>query len=86
MTLARAAAPAPVREAAPALEAPSAQPAVQEDVRGALAGSGLVMIETAPGKAAPVAEEPAPAPLGRPRRVRPQASADESLVQVETRK
>jgi len=57
------------------------------DPKELLGDSGLVMVETDRSKAAvqPPAEEPQQ--LGRPRRERPKAEAqDETLEQVETRK
>ena len=57
------------------------------DSRALLESSGLVMIETDRAKAqfTPAAEEPQQ--LGRPRRERPKAAAqEEELQQVETRK
>jgi ribonuclease E len=88
VTLAPAAPPPPEPQPAPTLTAPSAPPGEprQPDVQGVLASSGLVMIETAPGKASLPHEEPASAPLGRPRRARSQSPVEEDLVQVETRK
>lgn len=66
-------------ERAPQIEAPRIDP------KEYLQSAGLQLVETRSGaRASEPAEEPAK--LGRPRRERPSASAEDSLVQVETRK
>ena len=90
VTLAPTAVQLPVPEAAPrpAPLVPAAAPPapVQAvDPGEQLANTGLVMIETAPGKAVADAPEAAPDHRGRPRRERPGTSAEQELVQVETR-
>lgn len=67
-------------EPAPHIEAPRIDP------KEYLSGAGLQMVETRSDavRASEPAEEPVK--LGRPRHEHPRSSADESLVQVETRK
>jgi hypothetical protein len=56
------------------------------DPKELLSSSGLQMVETDASKFVPVAPEPEPVRLGRPRRERPAVpAASEELVQVETR-
>jgi len=65
---------------------PAPQPeAPRVDTRAMLEGAGLQMVETRSDRApaTPPAEEPVQ--LGRPRRERPRAAAEEQLVQVETK-
>ena len=74
----------PVRAApAPAPE-PKPEPA-RLDTRDTLESAGLQMVETRPDGLRAPAPELQPTPLGRPRRERPRQSADEELVQVETK-
>ncbi len=63
--------------------APAAPPL---DLKEYLASSGLQMVETDASKARTPQPEPEPVKLGRPRRERPAAPAEQTLVQVETRK
>ena len=67
--------------------APSPAPAVTlTDARTELESVGLQMVETRAERASAPEPEAAVQPLGRPRRERPRASAeDETLVQVETK-
>jgi ribonuclease E len=68
-----------------AAELPAARPA-DLDLKEYLASSGLQMVETDASKARVPQPEPEPEKLGRPRRERPAAPVEETLVQVETRK
>lgn len=88
---AEVAAPAPVAESRPAIpvepamQAPMPPEPQRFDRQEYLATAGLQMVETKAGAAA--APEPvADMKLGRPRRQRSEAPAEESLVQIETRK
>lgn len=66
-------------------EEPRMEPKI--DAREALSSAGLMMVETDRSKAQPQPEPETPIHLGRPRRERPKAPAqDDELVQVETRK
>jgi len=65
--------PAPQPAPAPAEVRP---PEPRLDPKEFLAPAGLTMIETDPSKAAPAAPEPEAAPVGRPRRERPQAEPE----------
>jgi ribonuclease E len=77
--------PAPLPAQVPEPAARVEQPRV--DSRALLESDGLVMIETDRSKAAPPPPAEQPQALGRPRRERPKAPAqDEELQQVETRK
>jgi hypothetical protein len=71
------------RYEAPREEAPRYQ-APRQDPKEILSSAGLQMVETDSSKARPVAPEPEPMQLGRPRREKPSAPAEE-MVQVETR-
>lgn len=89
-------APAPAAEPAPApVAAPATPPppppapqaeAVRIDPKEYLQSADLQMVETRAGSAAAPAPEEETLKLGRPRRERPRQAAEESLVQVETRK
>ncbi len=71
-------------EAAP--PAPEPQPAPVQDIEAALRDSGLVMVQTSSGSAAPVAEEPAVVLGRKPRPTTVAADAgSEPLEQIETR-
>jgi ribonuclease E len=65
---------------------PAPQPeAPRVDTHAMLESSGLQMVETRADRAPPTAPAEEPVQLGRPRRERPRPSADEQLVQVETK-
>jgi hypothetical protein len=66
------------RQEAPRYEAP------RENPKEALSSAGLQMVETDASKSKSFTMEPEPVQLGRPRRARPAAQA-EDMVQVETR-
>ena len=59
---------------------------VRVDPKEYLASAGLQMVETKAGAATLREPEAEMAKLGRPRRERPRVAAEETLVQVETRK
>lgn len=67
-------------EPAPQVEAPRIDP------KEYLSGAGLQMVETRSDAVRAIVPVEEPVTLGRPRHERPRAGADESLVQVETRK
>jgi hypothetical protein len=66
---------------------PAPQPAPEPvDLKEDLSKAGLVMIETDRDKVSAAVPEPEPVHVGRPPREKPQARAEEELVQIETRK
>jgi len=71
------------RAEAPLAESPRAE-APKVDAKELLSASGLQMVETDSSKRRSFTMEPEPVQLGRPRRERPAAAAEE-MVQVETR-
>ena len=70
----------------PQIEVPRMEAPRAVDAKELLAEAGLQMVETRAGAAQATVPEEEPAKLGRARRERPQAAAEEPLVQVETRK
>ncbi|MEX2241880.1 MAG: Rne/Rng family ribonuclease [Burkholderiales bacterium] len=79
--------PQPQPQAAPERAMPAAAPAIAKvDAREALESAGLQMVETRSDRVPAAPPEPEAVPLGRPRRERPRATAEEEpLLQVETK-
>ena len=80
-----------IETAVPVFTAPAVEAAVRPepprlDPKKYLESAGLQMVETKAGSVAVQTAAPEEAKLGRPRRQRSEAPAEEPLVQVETRK